>query len=69
MLNVFTQVFDCFMALNRKLMHRTSLTYVSWHPDEKLCDKLNLWDRQRDIHEGLKSDGEMVAVRLRTSDG
>ena len=56
MLNVFTQVFDCFMALNRKLMHRTSLTYVSWHPDEKLCDKLNLWDRQRDIHEGLKSD-------------
>ena len=57
------------MALNRKLMHRTSLTYVSWHPDEKLSDKLNLWDRQRDIHEGLKSDGEMVAVRLRTSDG
>ena len=52
------------MAFNRKLMDRTLLLYIGRHPYELLSNQLDIWDGQTNVHEWLKGDREVVALRL-----
>jgi hypothetical protein len=52
------------MSFNREFMDGASLLNIERNPYELLRYKLDLWDRQNNLIESFKSNGEMIAVTL-----
>lgn len=65
--DVPTKISNRFVAFDGELMDRALPLNVRWHPDELLGDQFDVRDWQADVHEGLESDGQVIALGLGTS--